>query len=153
MTEKSVFTGREQAQILTSLVQLANQCPGLPCEVYLDTLSEKAPAMCLGTMTGGSKVYNVVGGYTAELPFTINLKIAERFTLKRINAVEVLGKLGAFFEQRKQQNALPDLGDRDVCLDIRMETNPYLFDTEESGGKAHYQAQCVLVYKHKSDYE
>lgn len=53
MTEKSVFTGREQAQILTSLVQLANQCPGLPCEVYLDTLSEKAPAMCLGTMTGG----------------------------------------------------------------------------------------------------
>ena len=64
MTKQSVFTGKEQAQILTALVQLANQCPELPCKVYLDTLSEKAPAMCLGTMTGGSKVYNVVGGYT-----------------------------------------------------------------------------------------
>lgn len=53
MTKQSVFTGKEQAQILTALVQLANQCPELPCKVYLDTLSEKAPAMCLGTMTGG----------------------------------------------------------------------------------------------------
>lgn len=97
MTKQSVFTGKEQAQILTALVQLANQCPELPCKVYLDTLSEKAPAMCLGTMTGGSKVYNVVGGYTAELPFTINLKISERFTLKRINAVEVLGETWRFF--------------------------------------------------------
>ena len=74
MTEKSVFSGKEQAQILTVLVQLANQCPGLPCEVYLDNLSEKAPTMCLGTMTGGSKVYNIVGGYTADFPFTVNLK-------------------------------------------------------------------------------
>ena len=27
---------------------------------------------------------------------------------------------------RNNKMRLPDLGDRDVCLDIRMETNPYL---------------------------
>lgn len=153
MSEKEIFTGKEQAQILSGLVELANQCPGIPCRVFLDTLAEKAPAMCLGTMSGGSKLYNVIGGYTAEFPFTINIKISERFTLKRINAVDVLNRLGQYFEMQKSLGSLPDLGERNVCLDIRQETSPFLFDTEESGGKAHYQAQCILTYKHKSKYE
>ena len=153
MTEKNVFSLEEQQSILVKILDFVNRIEGLPVEaIGLDEVDE-TPSMCIGTINGGGKGrFNVVGGYFADFPFALYLKINTKDTQSRIDAISVLTQIGVLFDEQTRKGELPELEGRDSSIKIEMISLPHQFGEDETGNRL-YQAMCNLNYRHKSIYE
>ena len=149
----SPFSLEEQTALVEQVRTFINEMEGLPSEVLLDDFNESLPSICLRTKNGGRKGrYNVDGGYYADFPYAIYVKINPAETDSRLTAIKLLNKIAIYFEQKTKEKDLPILNEQDIALSLEMTSFPYLSE-EESDNKEIYHAICNLEYRHKSIHE
>lgn len=148
-------TNEEKTGLLVVLMNFIKECSKLPqkMEVKLDSYSSLLPSLSVDTVEGGSKKGNIIGGYEAEIPFNLSIKLNKNDPEDRSEAIQVLNDIGTFFDEKTQSKELPELGEREVCNKIEMRGVPHLKQTQEETSSSIYQASYIIVYKHKSQIE
>lgn len=145
----------EKKELLIVLKDFIQEDPMLPqdMEVNLDSYSSLLPSLSIDTVEGGSKRSNIIGGYEAEIPFNLSIKLNKNDPEDRNQAIQVLYEIGTFFDEKTRNKELPELGEKEVCKKIEMNGVPHLKQTKEEATSSIYQASYLVVYSHKSQVE
>ncbi len=149
------LNSEEKKGLLIVLMDFIKECPKLPqgMEVNLDSYSSLLPSLSVDTIEGGSKKGNIIGGYEAEMPFNLSIKLNKDDPEDRNQAIQVLNEIGTFFDEKTRNKEMPELGEKEVCNKIEMRGVPHIKQTQEETSTSIYQASYAVVYKHKSQVE
>lgn len=138
----------ENEQVVTVLLDYLNTLPGLPAPIRLEEL-EDAPAVMLQQLAGATKVrQNIVGGYTAQFPFALYVRVQGVDTASRIAATGVLNNIGRELERRSLAGELPPLAAGREVTKIELQSFPSMISANEDGSED-YQAVYMLEYTQK----
>lgn len=110
----------------------------------LEFLKEVAPTICIKQIGSAVKTKeNIIGGYSAELPFAVYVKNKVDDTRNTLDITDPLNKLASIFEN-ETLNGCPNitLPERFICEGIEMTETP-----EDVSGKQNNEAVFMALYK------
>lgn len=141
----SLVAASEQDQISRMLLSWVNQFPDKPVSVInYEFLRDGEPGMALSTIqaTYKTKQY-ITGGYQAQYQFKIIYRVQPSTNNDRLNADELLNKLGDWMATRTD---LPVLGQGIRSIRIDATTRSSLFARYENGDEDH-QILMNMIYE------
>lgn len=141
----SLVAASEQDQISRMLLSWVNQFPNKPVSVInYEFLRDGEPGMALSTIqaTYKTKQY-ITGGYQAQYQFKIIYRVQPSTNNDRLNADELLNKLGDWMATRAE---LPVLGEGIRSIRIDATTRSSLFARYENGDEDH-QILMNMIYE------
>lgn len=142
------MTLTENEQIITVLLDYLNTLPGLPAKIRLEELGE-APAVMLQQLAGATKIrQNIIGGYTAQFPFALYVRVQGADTSTRIAATGALNNIGRELERRSLAGDLPPLAAGREVTRIELQSFPSMISANEDGSED-YQAVYMLEFTQK----
>lgn len=149
------FNRKEKEEKLITLMNFIKEDPNFPVtlDIGLDSYSSQLPSFSIDTIEGGKKKGNIIGGYEAEIPFNLSIKLATNDSTNRVDAIKVLNDLGTFFDEKTQKKEMPDLGEKEACTMIEMIGVPHLRQRKEETESDIYQASYMMKTKYKSQIE
>ncbi len=110
----------------------------------LEFLQEESPSICVKQIGSAVKTKeNIIGGYTAELPFAVYVKDKVDDTRKTLDITKPLNSLAALFEEETNRKCINiKLPERFLCTGIEMTETP-----EDVSGKQNNEAVFMALYK------
>lgn len=113
-------------------------------EWSLEFLKEKAPSICIKQIGSAVKIKeNIIGGYSAELPFAVYVKNKVDDTRNTLDITDPLNKLASIFENETLNGCTNILlPEHFICDGIEMTETP-----EDVSGKQNNEAIFMALYK------
>lgn len=141
----SLVAASEQDQISRMLLSWVNQFPNKPVSVInYEFLRDGEPGMALSTIQAAYKTKQyITGGYQAQYQFKIIYRVQPSTNNDRLNADEMLNKLGDWMATRAD---LPVLGEGIRSIRIDATTRSSLFARYENGDEDH-QILMNMIYE------
>lgn len=141
----SLVAASEQDQISRMLLSWVNQFPDKPVSVInYEFLRDGEPGMALSTIQAAYKTKQyITGGYQAQYQFKIIYRVQPSTNNDRLNADELLNKLGDWMATRAD---LPVLGKGIRSIRIDATTRSSLFARYENGDEDH-QILMNMIYE------
>lgn len=133
------------AEALYELVQKYSRQAGKP-KVEFDALGAKT-SLAVFVMGGRIKKYDIVGGFAAEVNFSIAYKSSPASSDQRIDRQEFVGEIVKWLENEKD---LPRLTDNRTITKITALGVPYKSDVDDKGNET-YAADAVMEYRKKGE--
>lgn len=144
MSEKiKLVTGNEQSQIVECLYDFIEHID-VGCKWNNEYLDDVIPSICIKQITSARKLKeNIVGGYTAELPFAIYYKANVIDTSGTLAITKPLNDIALVFDEETQggfQNIIMPNGYK--ALKLEMTSTP-----ADESGKENNVAIFGAIYK------
>lgn len=140
-----LLTATEYDTVAEALLELVRQYPeqiGVKAEYDALGANKSLAVLIAG---GRVKKRDVLGGFTAEVNFSIAYKSQPKTSDQRLDRQEVVGKIAKWLENTKN---LPPLTDNRTITKITARGVPYKGESEENGSVTYY-ADAVMEYKKK----
>ncbi len=124
--------------LVQALLEKINSWEEKPCEVKLDELGEKPPAMMLQPLSRARVVRQYVdGSYIGVLAFAVFIRVNSLDTRTRLNATGVLNNLGDWLEEKdentREYKNLPVFNHDTQARSIEMSATPSIATRYDNG--------------------
>lgn len=141
------------AYLVQTLLEKVNEWDGKPCEVKLDELGEKPPAMMFQPLARARVLRQYVdGSYIGVLAFAVFIRVNALDTRTRLNATGVLNALGDWLEEKdettREYKNLPVFTNNTQARSVEMTATPAI-STRYDNGYEDYQAIFEMQYYKK----
>ena len=139
----------EASNVLEQLYEFIKDYHHLPVTLLFEQMEDKAPCLTFSYDgdDSGKYDYNVIGSYSADLPFSIFYKINGKSTNARLDAINTLNDIGVFCDNATVKHALPQLNNNNKSMKIEMLDNPRLVSEDKSRNQT-FCASFVFTYRH-----
>lgn len=113
----------------------------------IDYLSAKEDSMSISPMQGGDREYDILGNYTEDYQFIIQIKLIAPSEQDSLDAMATLNAIGLYFESAtNDETLLPDLGDNQEAEYLRMTSNPILQSRDDKGAEI-FECSYTIRFK------
>lgn len=141
------------AYLVQAMLDKVNGWSEKPCEVRLDELGEKPPAMMLQPLARARVVRQYVdGSYIGVLAFAVFIRVNAFDTRTRLNAAGVLNSLGDWLEEKDENTReyvnLPVFTNNTQARSIEMTATPSIA-TRYDNGYEDFQVIFEMQYYRK----
>lgn len=102
--------------------------------------------MSISPLQGGNREYDILGNYTEEYQFSIQIKLNSPSVEESSNAIGILNAIGLYFEDaNKNKEILPKLNEDQEVEHLRILSNPALLSRDDKNVEI-FQCSYVLKY-------
>lgn len=102
--------------------------------------------MSISPLQGGNREYDILGNYTEEYQFSIQIKLNSPSVEESSNAIGILNAIGLYFEDaNKNKEMLPKLNEDQEVEHLRILSNPALLSRDDKNVEI-FQCSYVLKY-------
>lgn len=141
------------AYLVQTLLEKVNEWDGKPCEVKLDELGEKPPAMMFQPLARARVLRQYVdGSYIGVLALAVFIRVNALDTRTRLNATGVLNALGDWLEEKdettREYKNLPVFTNNTQARSVEMTATPAI-STRYDNGYEDFQAIFEMQYYKK----
>lgn len=133
-------------QLIDILKDYINNLEFVPYNAVVNYLSKDKDCMSISTIQGGDREYDVLGNYTEDYQFSIQIKLNSPSVVDSLNAIEILNAIGLYFEEaNKNESLLPELNEGQEVEHLRILGNPTLLSRDDKNVEI-FQCNYVLRY-------
>lgn len=98
-------------QLIDRLKNYISDLEFIPYNLAVDYLREDENCMSISPLQGGDREYDILGNYTEDYQFNIQIKLTAPSAVESSNTIGILNGLGLYFEEaNKKSEYLPKLG-------------------------------------------
>jgi hypothetical protein len=136
----------ETKNIIDIICSYLNSLEFIPYTVLVDFLDDSKDSMSVSPLQGGEKSYDILGNYTDDFQFQVNIGLKTPSIVESSNAIGILNSLGQYFEEAtKNKKLLPDLGEGRETEQLKIISRPALWRRDDKGNEI-FQCSYVLRY-------
>ena len=133
-------------QIIDILKDYISNLEFVDYKLAVSYLSKDEDCMSISPLQGGEREYDILGNYTEDYQFNIQIKLTSPSAVDSSNAIGLLNALGLYFEEaNKNDSMLPKLNQRQNVEYLRILSNPTLQSRDDKGTEI-FQCSYVLRY-------
>lgn len=133
-------------QLIDILKDYIQSLEFIPYDIVVNYLSKDKECMSISPLQGGERVYDVIGNYTEDYQFSVQIKLNSPSVVESSNAIGILNALGLYFEEaNKKIELLPKLNDDQEVEHLRILSNPTLLSRDDKNVEI-FQCNYVLRY-------
>ena len=133
-------------QIIDILKEYISNLEFVNYKLAVSYLSKDDDCMSISPLQGGEREYDIIGNYTEDYQFNIQIKLNSPSAVDSSNAIGLLNALGLYFEEANKNNKmLPKLNQGQTVEYLRILSNPTLQSRDDKGTEI-FQCSYVLRY-------
>lgn len=133
-------------QLIDILKDYINSLEFIPYNIVVNYLSKDKDCMSISPIQGGDREYDVLGNYTEDYQFSIQIKLNSPSVVESSNAIGILNAIGLYFEEaNKNESLLPELNEGQEVEHLRILGNPTLLSRDDKNVEI-FQCNYVLRY-------
>lgn len=133
-------------QLIDILKDYINSLEFIPYNIVVNYLSKDKDCMSISPIQGGDREYDVLGNYTEDYQFSLQIKLNSPSVVESSNAIGILNAVGLYFEEaNKNERLLPELNEGQEVEHLRILGNPTLLSRDDKNVEI-FQCNYVLRY-------
>ena len=133
-------------QLIDILKDYINSLEFIPYNIVVNYLSKDKDCMSISPIQGGDREYDVLGNYTEDYQFSLQIKLNSPSVVESSNAIGILNAVGLYFEEaNKNESLLPELNEGQEIEHLRILGNPTLLSRDDKNVEI-FQCNYVLRY-------
>lgn len=133
-------------QIIDILADYVGSLEFIEYKPVVNYLSKDKNCMSISPMQGTNRQYDILGNYTEDFNFSIQIKLNKPSVVESSNAIGLLNALGLYFEEANQnRKLLPVLNEDQEVEHLRLINNPVLLSRDDKNNEI-FQGLYVLRY-------
>lgn len=134
-------------QIIDILEEYLNSLEFNKYKCRVNFLNKEENCMSIGPIQGGTREYDILGNYTEDYQFSIQIKLINPSVEESSDAIGTLNAIGIYFEEaNKKIELFPKLNKGQEVEHLRILSNPVLLSRDNKNSEV-YQCNYVLRYQ------